>query len=161
LQVIAYASDDKKGMTRCGVKALGLLDSAELKNEDPYLVAARRAYVSQLMAGTSLKNGPVYGRRTATYLDNMKKMRPDDFHTRFIGAVNLLEMPSFVGGDPKKAQEMLQTLHKKYPDSAAVSISLARAMIKNKQRDEARKVIGQVLQKEPKNRWAQRVLGEM
>jgi tetratricopeptide (TPR) repeat protein len=161
LQVISYLNGNKQGMINHGVRALNLLDSAALKGEDQFLVTARRAYVSQLMAGTSLINGPKYGPHTAKYLEEMKKNKPDGFDTRFIEAVNLLEMPSFVGGNPKKAQELLLEVYKDFPDSPAVALRLARAMIKNKRKEEARKVLDQVLRKDPKNLWARKVRGEI
>ena len=161
LQIITYAGDDKKGTIRYGKQALELLDSAERHGEDTYLINARRTYVNQLLASTSLKNGAIYGPRTGKYLEEMRKLKPQGFETRFIEAVNLLEMPSFVGGDPKKSNELLLELREKYPDSAAVAISLARAMIKNKQKEEARKILDQVLQKKPKDLWAKKVKSEI
>jgi len=161
LQIIAYLSGSKPAMISIGKRALDLLDSAEMKNEDTYRIHARRAYISQLLAGTSLKNGPKYGARTAKYLDKLKKIKPDGFDTRFIDAVNLLEMPSFVGGDPNKAQERLAELNREFPDSSAVAISLARAMIKNRQTEKAAVVIDGVLRKEPKNAWAKKVKTEI
>jgi tetratricopeptide (TPR) repeat protein len=161
MQIITFLSNDKRGVIRLGQRALDLLDSAIQKKEDDYLVTARRAYVSQLLAGTSLKNGPKYGSRTAKYLDKLKKIKPDGFDTRFIDAVNLLEMPSFVGGDPNKAQERLAELNREFPDSSAIAISLARAMIKNKQTEKAGAVIDEVLRKEPKNAWAKKVKKEI
>jgi tetratricopeptide (TPR) repeat protein len=161
LQIIAYLNGDKKGTIHHGKSALDILDTAARKSEDAYLTYARRAYVSQLLAGTSLKNGPIYGARTGKYLDELKKIKPKGFDTRFIDAVNLLEMPSFVGGDPKKAQERLVELHREFPDSSAVAISLARAMIKNKEKEEAQKVLDQVLKKDSKNLWAKKVKNEI
>lgn len=160
LQVIAYLAGSKPAMIHYGKQALYLLDSAVMNSEDMYLIFARRAYISQLLAGTSWKNGPIYGSRIAKYLKEMKKIKPDGFETRFIDAVNLLEMPSFVGGDLKKAQERLAELHREFPDSTAVAISLARAMLKNKQKEKAGAVIDEVLRKEPKNAWAKKVKKE-
>jgi hypothetical protein len=161
LQIIAYLNGDKKGTIHFGKNALDILDSASRKSENAYLTYARRAYVSQLLAGTSLKNGPVYGARTGKYLDELKKIKPGGFDTRFIDAVNQLEMPSFVGGDPKKAQERLTVLYREFSDSSAVAISLARAMIKNRQKEEARGVLDLVLKKDSKNLWAKKVKNEI
>jgi hypothetical protein len=161
LQIISYVNDDKKATIHHGKQALELLDSAAGYNENAYLINARRTYVTQLLAGTSLKNGATYGPRTGKYLDAMRKLKPQGFETRFISAVNLLEMPSFVGGDPKKSQELLLELHQNFPDSAAVTISLARAMIKNKQKEKAQNLLDQVLQKNPKDLWAKKVRKEI
>jgi hypothetical protein len=161
LQIISYVNDDKKATINHGKQALELLDSAARHNEDPYLINARRTYVTQLLATTSFKNGATYGPRTGKYLDEMRKLKPQGFETRFIEAVNFLEMPSFVGGDPKKSQELLAALHSEFPDSTAVSISLARAMIKNRQKEEAKHLLDLALEKDPKNLWAKKVRKEI
>ncbi|MBN2035930.1 MAG: tetratricopeptide repeat protein [Chitinispirillaceae bacterium] len=157
IQIIAFIGDDKKETARYGKQALDLLDKAERNREDRYMIYARRAFVTQLLAGTGLKNGATYGPRTSKLLDEMKKMKPDAFETRFIEAVNLLEMPSFVGGDPKKAAKELALLHKRYPDSAAAAISYARALLKIKKQKEARAVLDAVLNANPKDIWARKV----
>lgn len=161
LQVIAYLANDKQAMVRLGKRALALLDSADRSGEDRYILHARRAYVCQLMAVTSIKNGAIYGPQTAKHLDEMKKIRKNGFEVRFIGAVNLLEMPSFVGGDYKKALDSMRVLFREFPDSAEVAINLARALFKNKQKEQASVVIEELLRKEPKNAWARKVREEI
>jgi hypothetical protein len=161
LQIISYVNDDKKATIHHGKQSLDLLDSAARRGEDSYLINVRRTYITQLLAGTSLKNGATYGPRTGKYLDEMRKLKPQGFETRFIQAVNLLEMPSFVGGDPKKSQDMLAALHDEFPDSSAVTISLARAMIKNKQKEKAQNLLDLALRKNPKDLWAKKVKKEI
>jgi tetratricopeptide (TPR) repeat protein len=157
IQIVAFIGDNKKGTVRYGKQALDLLDKAEQKGEDPYLINARRAFVTQLLAGTGLKNGATYGPRTAKLLDALKKIRPDGFETRFIEAVNLLEMPLFAGGNSEKAAKKLALLHKQYPDSSAVAISYARALLRIKKKEEAMAVLDNVLKKNPRDIWAQKV----
>jgi hypothetical protein len=161
LQILSYVGDDKKGTIHHGKQALDLLDSAARHNEDAYFINARRTYVTQLLAATSFKNGATYGPRTGKYLEELRKLKPQGFETRFIEAVNFLEMPSFVGGDPKKSQDMLAALHDEFPDSSAVTISLARAMIKNKQKEKAQNLLDLALRKNPKDLWAKKVKKEI
>jgi tetratricopeptide (TPR) repeat protein len=161
IQIINYVAGDKKGMIAYGARSLDLLDSAKKRDEDPYLINARRANICGLLAGTGIKNGATYGPRTAKYLNEMRKIQPHGFDTRFTEAMNLLEMPLFVGGDPKKALEQLRELNRDYLDSAAVAITLARALVKNKQKEEAVKVLDRVLLNNPKDRWALKVEREI
>jgi hypothetical protein len=161
IQVLFYIDGSRREMISTGKLALEMLDSAANHREDAYRVAARRANVCMILASAGITNGTIYGPRIAKYLEEMQKINAKGFDTRFIDAVSLLEKPSFVGGDPKLAQIRLQELYNDFSDSAAVAINLARAMIKNKQKAEARNVLDQVLRKDPANRWAMRVRKEV
>jgi len=161
LQLIAFATDDKKGVVRYGLQALALLDSAEIEGEDAFSVNVIRAYVNQLISGTGVKNGAVYGPRTAENLAIVKKLRPLSFEARYIESVNLLEMPAFVGGNPGRAARQLEALVRDYPDSSHAAVMFARALARTGKKEEAAELIDKVLKADPANLLAMKALKEI
>ena len=91
----------------------------------------------------------------------MKKIRPNGFDVRLIEGINLIEMPSFVGGNPRKAVKLLNELYREYPDSPVVMISLARAKTRSGQQQEAKKLLEKVLAVNPNNLLAKKRLREI
>jgi hypothetical protein len=157
IQVVKFLYADNKGAVVYGKRSLALLDSAEKAGIDVYSVTAIRALVTQILAGTGLAKGAVYGPLTGTYLSKLKNLQPSAFSTRLVEAFNFLEAPAFVGGDQDKALEAFAGLHRDYPDSAIVAINLARAMIKIKRVREADSLCTAVLKKWPEDLWAKTV----
>jgi hypothetical protein len=161
IQVIKFVDGDTKGVAQYGARALDLLDSAQKNAEAPYFIQARSAYVCQLLAGLGITNGATYGPRTARHLNEMKKLKPRGYETRFIDAANLLDMPVFVGGNPAKALELLRALYDDFPDSMDVAKIMARAYRKNKRINEARALLDMVLRANPRDLWAIKEIKEL
>lgn len=156
-QLIAFCTDDKKGISRCGVSALGLFDKAASMGADAGFVAAHKALVCQLLATLGLAGGTKYGPAAARELARAKTASPDGYFTALVEAVNFNQAPSFAGGNPKKAVELLGAMAIKYPDSVDVLVHYADALEKTGSKKVAQEKIAAIVRKNPRNLLAIKV----
>lgn len=161
LQIIAFTQNNKKDQVALGEKALAALEKAEQLEAEVVDILPTKGLVYQLMAGTGLKNGAVYGPKSAEVADAIRKISPDNYYADFLTSVNLLQMPGFVGGNPTKARRNFEQMLPKYPDSLDLRVQYAKSLAKTGAGDSARVVLTQVLQKNPRHLLARHWLSEL
>ena len=116
LQVIAFSKEESKKVKKYGLAAEKAFKGAEEIKGNTFELATFYALVYQLMADLGFSYGGIYGPKIGAMISLMKKRKPDDYYTLFVDAVNLVESPKFVGGNPQKGYDALKELKKSYPD---------------------------------------------
>lgn len=157
LQVIAFSKEESKKVKEYGLAAEKAFQGAEEIKGNTFELATFYALVYQLMADLGFNYGGIYGPKIGAMISLMKKEKPDDYYTLFVDAVNLVESPKFVGGNPQKGYDMLVELKKGYPDSIDIDIQTAKALLKLKRVDEAQQHIKPVVKKTSYNLLARKV----
>jgi hypothetical protein len=157
IQVIKHLEGDNRGVVAYGGRAFALLDSAETAKQDAFLIIARRTLCCMILSTTGVFNSVRYGSRSKGYLSRMKKMDSLAFRTRFLDALFMLDAPAVAGGDKQKAHEEFLALHRECPESTAVTLHLARSLVKLKRPGEAVACVDEVLKKTPRDFWAQMI----
>lgn len=158
LELIAFCKGDNEQISKYGLLTIGFLEKAEKGGADRYLAITHRAFACQLMATLGIRGGTKYGPRAAAELKKAKEVNGTGYYTRLVEAINFNQAPSFAGGNPAKALELLQNLRAEYPDSTDVKIHLADSLRKNKKSDAAATEILPVVKSNPRNLLAQKIL---
>jgi tetratricopeptide (TPR) repeat protein len=161
LELFAYCIDDDAQVKRFGPMAIEALTHAEEANEDVYITASHKALASQLLASIGMAKAIKYGPRAAEELKKAQKANPQGYYSLLVEAINACQVPSFAGGDPKKAVLILEKMAKDFPDSADIKIHLADAYIRLDRKDDARRAIDSVTAAFPYNPLAKKVAAKL
>jgi tetratricopeptide (TPR) repeat protein len=161
LELIAYCTDNTKGVDLYGKLAVDVLNQAEKNGADTYLTASYKTLVYQVLSGLGIRQGALYGPKTVTELNKAKKLQPQGYYPLLCSAINLNQAPSFAGGNPSKAVTELQNLTRQFPDSSDVKIHLADAYIKTGNHEEARRLLDNVTKEQPHNLLAQKIVRKL
>lgn len=162
LTFIAFCNGNRKKTLSTGKKTIAALDRAETDGANRYLTASYRALTYQLLAGLGgLKNGALYGPKAAKELKNAISENNDGYFTGLIQAINTAQAPKFAGGSLEKAEKLFVALREEYPDSTDVTIHLADTYRKMNMFVKARTLLNPILQTQPQNLFARKVLREI
>jgi len=157
LELIAFCNDDAEKIGKYGEMALELFDRAEKSGASAYICSSHRALANQLLATLGMGGGMKYGPKSATELKKAKQLQPYGYYTLLTEALNYNQAPPIAGGNPLKAVVSLDSLARRFPDSAEVKIHLADACRKTGSPERGRMLIAQVLAANPQDLLAKRV----
>ncbi|MBN2381042.1 tetratricopeptide repeat protein [candidate division WOR-3 bacterium] len=160
IQLVYKIKDNVSSSETYGKKSLEALEKAIDIAPNSIEVWAAHSIALQNLTGLGTAYGMKYGPMLSQGMNQLKKLDPDHFCTRFVDGVWKLRAPLMFGGDRKKALETFSTLHKSYPDDEDVSLNLAVAYIENNLESKARILVASVLGTNPNNLWAAKLTEE-
>jgi hypothetical protein len=156
-ELIAYCQNNASEVNHYGKLALEILDKAEKAGADSYLTASHKALACQLLAGLGISKGARYGPQAASELKKAQKANPQGYFSLLVEATNSNQAPAFAGGSPAKAVLILEKMAAEFPDSVPVKIHLSDAYIKVGRSEEARRLLGSIIQKYPLDLLARKI----
>jgi tetratricopeptide (TPR) repeat protein len=156
-QLISFCNNAQSDIMRYGKAAVKKLNEAESNGADIYLTASYKALAYQLMAGQGINNGALNGPLAGKELNKARKVNADGYYTQLVDGINALQAPAFVGGSPQKAIIIFEKMTLTFPDSVDVKIHLSDAYSKVKRKEDARRLITQIVNSNPANLLARKI----
>lgn len=161
LELIAFCKNHKEMIYSYGQRSIEMLKNAEENGADKYLTSGHTALAFQLISSIGVDKAIKYGPKAGSEYKRLAKIKQNGYLTNLVHAGNLLQAPSFAGGNPSKALLLLESMQKQYPDSIDVKINLSLAYLKNKKKSEAQSLIQPLLKANPENLFVRKVANEI
>ncbi|MEA3225345.1 MAG: hypothetical protein U9Q07_05290 [Planctomycetota bacterium] len=161
LQMVCFINGGTRQSKRWGEEAERVLRQAEQSSPDSIEPVTYRGLVYLYLAMCGGRAGSRYGINAKRVSTVCIKAFPDHPLSRILDGAVALELPRALGGDPVKAVSVFTALRMKYADLEDVRVYLGKAYLMAGQAEQAFAVLKSVLQRNPLNRHAARVLNDV